>query len=64
METKFKLGDDVVVEFIGKITAINLNSDNKIEYAIDGDKPTEAFARRVKESQMCYLPKPEDYEKK
>lgn len=57
METKFKLGDEVIVDFMGKVTEIYLIGD-KVFYAIQGN---EAMARRVEENQMTLLPEPKDF---
>ena len=60
METKFKLGDEIHVDFIGKIVEISLNSKGEIEYGID-TKDFSTFARRIKESMITKLPEPKDF---
>ena len=61
MEHKYQLGEEISIEFIGKITEISLGSNGKVYYVVDN---MDTFARRVQENQMFHLPAPEDFEKK
>lgn len=62
MTNKFKIGDEVEVSFIGKITEIGKGGfPSEIRYKIEGEPATAMF---VRESQIYPLPTPADFERK
>jgi hypothetical protein len=60
---KFELGDEVTVEFMGKVTEIKLDLDGKtIIYCVHGDNWQ--YAGALRENNIFALPQPKDFEVK
>ena len=56
MEQKFKLGDEVHCEFVGKIIKVSLEN-NKVVYTLTG---APIYAISIPEENLTPLPTPED----
>jgi hypothetical protein len=57
-QPKHKLGEDVSVDFMGKVVSVHLTWKGDVQYKVDGDNGNSAY---VAESNIFPLPTPEDF---
>lgn len=53
---EIKVGDEVSVDFMGKVISISISPKGKIIYGVDG---SDAYARFLNEDQIIPIPLPE-----
>lgn len=57
-QPKYKLGDEVSIDFMGKVVSVHYRYNGEVQYKVDGENGNSAY---VQESNIFFLPQPEDF---